>query len=115
MNANKVGFPADKADEQSWFLTLTRLGSAPDTDPPKEDTTPPVITVPEDITEEATSPDGATVSFEVSAHDDEDGPVDVDCDHNSGDTFPIGETVVTCNMHKTWQATEQMKNHLQSQ
>ena len=64
--------------------------------PPPPDTTRPVITVPEDITVEATSPDGATVSFEVSAQDDEDGPTDVECDHNSGETFPIGETVVTC-------------------
>jgi HYR domain len=61
-----------------------------------EDTTPPVITVPDDITEEATGPDGATVSFEVSAVDDVDGPVDASCDHNSGEIFPIGETVVTC-------------------
>jgi hypothetical protein len=65
--------------------------------PPPPDTTQPVITVPEDITEEATSPDGAEVSFEVSAQDDEDGPVDLSCDHNSGEAFPIGETVVTCN------------------
>jgi hypothetical protein len=32
----------------------------------------------------------------VSAEDDIDGPVDVTCDHNSGDTFPISETLVTC-------------------
>jgi hypothetical protein len=24
------------------------------------------------------------------------GPMDVSCDYSSGDTFPIGETVVTC-------------------
>jgi hypothetical protein len=64
---------------------------------PEEDTAAPVITVPDDITEEATSPDGATVSFEVSAQDDVDGPTDADCDHNSGEIFPIGETLVTCN------------------
>ncbi len=64
---------------------------------PSADTTLPVITVPEDITEKATSPDGAQVSFEVAAEDDVDGPTDVSCDHNSGETFPIGETVVTCN------------------
>jgi hypothetical protein len=71
-------------------------GPATATEP--EDTTPPVITVPEDIAEEATSPDGTEVSFEeeVSAEDDVDGAVDVSCDYNSGDTFPIGETVVTC-------------------
>ena len=62
-----------------------------------EDTIPPVIFVPDDITEEATSPDGATVFFEVSAEDDVDGAVDVSCNYNSGDTFPIGETVVKCN------------------
>ncbi len=64
--------------------------------PPPADTTPPFITVPQDITKEATGPNGAQVSFEVSAQDDVDGPTDVDCDHNSGDTFPIDETLVTC-------------------
>jgi HYR domain/WD40-like Beta Propeller Repeat len=64
--------------------------------PPPAETTAPVITVPSDITEEATGLDGAQVSFEVSAQDAEDGPVDISCDHNSGETFPIGETVVTC-------------------
>jgi hypothetical protein len=66
------------------------------TQPPEEDTTPPVITVPGDLTEEATGPNGAEVSFKVSAMDEVDGPADVECDHNSGETFPIGETVVTC-------------------
>jgi HYR domain len=60
------------------------------------DTTPPVISVPEDITEEATGPGGAQVSFQVSAQDDVDGPVDVSCNRNSGDTFPIGDTEVEC-------------------
>jgi hypothetical protein len=53
--------------------------------------------IPENITVEATGPDGAQVSFdEISAEDDVDGPVDVTCNYDSGDTFPIGETVVTC-------------------
>ena len=62
----------------------------------EEDIIPPVITVPDDITEEATSADGAQISFEVSAEDDIDGAVDASCDYDSGDTFPIGETLVTC-------------------
>ncbi len=64
----------------------------------EEDTIPPVITVPADMTVEATDQDGTQVSFdeEPSAIDNVDGPVDVTCDYNSGDTFPIGETVVTC-------------------
>ncbi len=77
----------------AWGGTLTVITSE---EAPEEDTTPPVITVPDDITDEATSPDGAEVSFEVSADDDVDGAVGVNCDYDSGDTFPIGETVVTC-------------------
>jgi hypothetical protein len=50
--------------------------------------------VPKDIVKEATGPNGTKVSFEVSAEDDRDGPVDVSCDHNSGETFLIGKTVV---------------------
>jgi len=78
----------------AWMGTLTVITS----EPPEEDTIPPVITVLEDMTVEATGPDGAEVSFEEepSATDEVDGPVVVTCDYNSGDTFPIGETVVTC-------------------
>jgi hypothetical protein len=49
------------------------------------------------MTVEATGPDGAQVSFEEpTAIDDVDGPTDVTCDQSSGDTFPMGETIVTC-------------------
>ena len=60
------------------------------------DVTPPVVTVPADITVEATSPAGATVSFSVSAEDDVDGAITPICDASSGDTFPLGTTEVTC-------------------
>jgi hypothetical protein len=39
----------------------------------EEDTTPPTLIVPEDITEEATGPDGSEVLFEVTAQDNVDG------------------------------------------
>ena len=52
-----------------------------------EDATPPVLTVPADITTEATSADGAVVTFIVSANDDVDGPITPVCDHQSGETF----------------------------
>jgi hypothetical protein len=62
--------------------------------------TPPVLTLPDDITEEATSSVGAAVVFTVTATDAEDGDISssVTCSHNSGDTFPLGETTVTCSV-----------------
>lgn len=52
----------------------------------------PVITVPADILAEATSANGAPVSFTVTAT--ENGAIS--CTHGSGDVFPIGFTDVTC-------------------
>jgi hypothetical protein len=83
-------------DEAGNEGTASFRVTANDAISPTTDTTPPVITVPDDITEQATSPDGATVLFEVSAQDNVDGPVGVTCDRNSGGTFPVSETVVTC-------------------
>lgn len=60
------------------------------------DTTPPVLNLPSPITAEATGPSGAAVTFTVSATDLVDGPRPVLCDHNSGDTFPLGTTTVQC-------------------
>jgi hypothetical protein len=60
------------------------------------DTTPPVVHVPADITAEATGPSGAVVTFTVTATDNVDGTDPVTCDHNSGDTFPLGTTTVHC-------------------
>ncbi|MBI3151026.1 MAG: HYR domain-containing protein, partial [Chloroflexi bacterium] len=36
------------------------------------------------------------VNFTVSAQDDVDGALTPTCDYNSGDTFPIGTTTITC-------------------
>ena len=60
------------------------------------DTTAPVLSLPGDLNAEATSSNGAAVTYQVSANDAVDGPVPVTCDHNSGDTFPLGDTTVTC-------------------
>jgi Tol biopolymer transport system component len=65
----------------------------------------PVITVPDDITVQAIGPEGAPVSFQVTATETLEGdtytlptpPYNyLNCDHKSGETFPIGVTVVTC-------------------
>lgn len=62
-----------------------------------QDQTEPVVTVPSDITAEATGPTGATVSWiGVSALDDVDGPVDASCSRTPGSVFPLGATPVTC-------------------
>jgi hypothetical protein len=60
------------------------------------DTTPPVLSLPDDMSVEATAASGATVAFVASATDAVDGPVPVTCEPASGRTFPLGTTTVTC-------------------
>jgi hypothetical protein len=57
--------------------------------------TAPVLTLPSDITVEATSPGGAAVNFTATAADAEDGPLVVALSHQPGSTFPLGTTTVT--------------------
>lgn len=59
------------------------------------DTSPPTILV-FDVTAEAEGPEGAFVSYNVTAKDDVDLTVHVDCSPPSGSTFPIGVTTVMC-------------------
>jgi Tol biopolymer transport system component len=84
------------------------------TEPPEQDTTPPVITVPEDIVVNAATANGGTVvTYNVTAEDNVDGTatleedntltqddvggaIDISCDPSSGSEFPIGETIVDC-------------------
>jgi hypothetical protein len=61
-----------------------------------EDLSPPVVTMPSDAVLEATSAAGASHVFAVSANDMVDGSVPATCDHDSGATFPLGATPVTC-------------------
>lgn len=60
------------------------------------DESPPLLTVPTDITVDATSPSGAPVDFTVTATDDVDPNPTVTCTPASGSPFPIGNTTVTC-------------------
>jgi Tol biopolymer transport system component len=60
------------------------------------DTTAPELKVPADLTVDATSPNGATVSYSASATDDVDPTPTVECSPASGSVFPIGTTVVSC-------------------
>ncbi|HHW00106.1 MAG TPA: HYR domain-containing protein [Clostridiaceae bacterium] len=76
----------DNRTTRVMYIFATRMG------PP--DTTPPNIAL-EDITVEATSAEGAYVTFWVKAYDEVDGYVPVYCEPYAGSLFPIGETIVT--------------------
>lgn len=60
------------------------------------DTTPPSLSLPADLTREATGPGGAMVSYSASASDIVDGSVPVTCTPPSGSTFPLGLNTVSC-------------------
>lgn len=74
-------------------VALAGFGAAPAL---AADVTPPVITVPADLTITATGPTGAPVPYNAVATDAVDGVVPVTCTPTSGSTFPLGPTVVHC-------------------
>lgn len=61
-----------------------------------EDCEPPVLRLPEPLTVDGGSLDGAVVRFEVTAVDDVDPPPPVVCDPSSGSVFAVGTATVTC-------------------
>jgi hypothetical protein len=72
------------------------LGFGDLTIPLRQDTTPPALTLPGDITLDGVAPEGAIAEYSASAVDDEDGPLVPTCIPPSGSTFPIGTTNVSC-------------------
>jgi hypothetical protein len=60
------------------------------------DATPPELTLPDNIVVPAEGPDGAVVTWEASANDAIDGPLEVTCNPPSGSRSPIGITTVEC-------------------
>jgi hypothetical protein len=60
------------------------------------DTTPPTLNLPSPITVNATSPQGAVVSYTATATDDDGDALTPTCAPASGSTFPIGTTTVNC-------------------
>jgi hypothetical protein len=60
-----------------------------------QDTTPPTLSVPADISVDASGP--TVVNYtDPTATDLVDGAVTPVCSHHSGDTFPLGPTTVNC-------------------
>jgi hypothetical protein len=65
------------------------------------DTTPPALTLPPNITADATTASGAMVTYAASALDDVDGQRPVVCSPASGSLFPIGVATVNCSASDT--------------
>ena len=85
---------AGNEDTKSFTVTVTRADS-PSPNHGSDDT-PPVITVPDPIRTRATSANGATVTYDVSATDNRDGALKPSCDPSSGSVFDFGTTTVSC-------------------
>ncbi len=89
-----------ESDEQ-FYIDVSGVGTATitirnDDEETPPDTTPPTLNLPGNLTEEATGPGGAAVSFSVSASDNDSPPATASCDATSGATFPLGTTTVNC-------------------
>ena len=82
------------ATQTGWDRTLTVTAAVIVSAPAPVDTTPPVLTLPANITTEGTGPSGSVVNFTVSAHDAVDGPVTATATPASGSLFPLGTTIV---------------------
>ncbi|MBA3777924.1 MAG: HYR domain-containing protein [Chloroflexi bacterium] len=61
-----------------------------------QDTTPPTVHVPGNITKEATSASGASAAYTATASDLVDGSIAAVCTPASGSSFALGTTTVTC-------------------
>ena len=61
-----------------------------------EDTTPPTVSVPNDMILEATGPDGRMANYNASATDIVDGILPTSCNPKSGSMFALGQTRVEC-------------------
>lgn len=63
---------------------------------PRPITEPPLLQLPEAVRAEAINSDGGTAQFTVGARSFDGTPLTPSCDRNSGDSFPIGTSTVTC-------------------
>jgi hypothetical protein len=78
--------PSGNAGAGTFHVVVTLV----DKQPPK------FTTVPGPISAEAAGPNGAAVSYSLSAKDNVDPAPRIVCDRASGSTFPLGTTTVSC-------------------
>jgi hypothetical protein len=83
-------------DPNAGFLAFSLVDNVRVIDPCLGDIEPPTITPPADIIVPATSPDGAVVTYSVTATDNCPNPVSLVCEPAAGGTFPIGVNTVVC-------------------
>lgn len=96
-NGDTMKFKVTVTDNGTPGISNSGLSSdSPECTIVVHDVTPPVITVPGALTAEATSKDGAKVTYDASARDDYDGSVAVSCSPESGSQFALGSTTVKC-------------------
>jgi hypothetical protein len=63
-----------------------------------QDTTPPPVTAPANVSTSTNDPSGTTVTYgDATANDIVDGSITPTCSPASGSKFPVGTTTVTCN------------------
>ena len=65
------------------------------------DTTPPKISIPNDLEVHTSVPSGSKVNFETSSNDVVQLKNDISCNYKSGETYPIGKTNVICSAMDT--------------
>jgi HYR domain len=92
-----TGIPGPVTTPSTPVTTPSTPVTTPST-PVTTPSTPPTLTLPPGQTVEATGPDGATVSYTVSASDAQDGTLTPSCSPGSGSVFPLGTTPVNCSV-----------------
>src|SRR5574337_1830755 len=97
-NAPSGGFPIGNSTVIWTATNLAHNSQSASQSVTVKDTTPPTIIAPP-VTAEATNPNGATVTYTVSATDLVDGTDAVTCSPPSGTSFGIGSTPVQCSAH----------------
>jgi uncharacterized repeat protein (TIGR03803 family) len=96
--ANPILVNTDTAGTNHTCTATSSGGTSSKTVTVKRDTVPPILGLPSDIVQVATSNAGANLTFQTTVADALSSVNDqgITCSHNSGDVFPIGDTTVTC-------------------